>query len=299
MRNEFEGVWTAIITPFTRELAVDWPAFDVLMERQVAAGVTGVVVTGTTGEAPTLSAQECLALFRRAKANFGKKIRIMAGVGSNNTSQTVELARLAAESGADALLVVTPPYNKPTVCGLHAHYQAVANAQSKPICLYHVPGRTAQALSPDTIASLTRIENISMVKEASGDLSLFSRSLVKCQETTFFSGDDATFLASLAVGGRGVISVVSNIFPEAWVALYQAFINGNHAKALEIHNCLLPFVDSLFCESNPSPAKAVLAQMGLCENTFRLPLAPVMIETFAALKERYEDTSRKLVGLLG
>jgi 4-hydroxy-tetrahydrodipicolinate synthase len=298
MKNEFDGVWTAIVTPFTRDAAVDWTAFDRLMDRQANSGVTGVVVTGTTGESPTLSVQESLSLFRRAKANFGHKIKIMAGVGSNNTAQTVELARLAAESGVDCLLVVTPPYNKPTLAGLKAHYQAIADAQPKPICLYHVPGRTAQALSPEAITELAKIKNVTMVKEASADLGLFSRTVIQSPVTRILSGDDSTFLASMAVGGRGVISVVSNIFPEAWVALYRAFVSGDFKKALDIHNCLLPFVDSLFCESNPSPAKAILSQLGLCENAFRLPLVAVKPESFEKLKHGYQLTQTSLAGIL-
>jgi 4-hydroxy-tetrahydrodipicolinate synthase len=298
MNNEFDGVWTAIVTPFTAEAAVDWTAFDRLMERQASAGVTGVVVTGTTGESPTLSVQESLSLYRRAKANFGNKIKIMAGVGSNNTAQTVELARLAAESGVDALLVVTPPYNKPTLAGLMGHYRAIAEAQPKPICLYHVPGRTAQSLSPEALTELAKVKNVTMIKEASADLGLFSRTVIQSPATRILSGDDSTFLASMAVGGRGSISVVSNIFPEAWVALYLSFTSGNLKKALAIHNCLLPFVDSLFRESNPSPAKAVLSQLGLCENAFRLPLVPVKPDSYELLKSIYEITQKQLVGIL-
>jgi 4-hydroxy-tetrahydrodipicolinate synthase len=297
MNSEFHGVWTAIVTPFASDGSVDWKKFDKLVERQASAGVTGIVVTGTTGESPTLTVQESLSLFRRAKANFGNRIRIMAGVGSNNTAQTVELARLAAESNVDCLLVVTPPYNKPSVLGLKAHYQAIADAQPKPICLYHVPGRTAQSLTPEAIAALTSIKGVTMVKEASADMGLFSRTVIK-SSASVLSGDDSTFLSSLAVGGSGIISVVSNVFPEAWVALYKAFTSNDIARALKIHNSLLPFVDSLFWESNPGPVKAVLAQLNLCENLFRLPLVPVTPDCYERLWGMYESTQQSLAKIL-
>lgn len=295
--TQFDGVWTAIVTPFDTQGDIDWQAFDVLIDMQVKAKVTGLVLCGTTGEAPTLSVQEKLSIVRRVKANYGQHIKIMAGTGGNNTAQSIEISRLAADSGADALLIVTPPYNKPSLAGLKAHYKAIADAQDKPLCLYHVPGRTAQLLSESAIAELCAIKNVLIVKEASGDVALFSRALNKSQ-STFLTGDDPTFLASMSVGGHGVISVFSNVFPEAAVAMYDAYKVGDHGKALKLHQALLPFIDAMFVETNPCPVKACLAHMGLLKNHFRLPLVAVSGESMKHIIDCYQNTKASLDSIL-
>jgi len=291
--NKFNGVWTALITPFSPDGEIDWPSYEALLKRQELGGVAGVVVSGTTGESPTLAVQEKLALIRKARATLSPAVRVMAGTGGNNTNQSVELSRLAVDAGADSLLIVTPPYNKPSNNGLKLHFQSIADAVNVPLCLYHVPGRTAQLLSHKQISMLCEIPSIKAVKEASGDVALFSRAL-NCSQASFLTGDDPTYLASLAVGGIGVISVVSNVFPEAMVKMTKDFIGGNIQSALEMHNILLPMIDILFCEANPVPTKAAFSILGYCGTTVRAPLAVLEEQNFEAVKSVLKTTQEKL-----
>lgn len=296
MNSEIKGVWTAIVTPFTRQGHLDTEAFEHLLTMQKDAGVQGIVVSGTTGESPTLTVQEKISLVRKARAFLPTSIRVMAGTGGNNTEQSVELSRLAEDAGADSLLIVTPPYNKPTLEGLKAHFNAIAQATKIPLCLYHVPGRTAQTLSADAIATVCKMPQVTAVKEASGNLELFSKANI-LSDAQFLSGDDGTYLASLAVGGSGVISVVTNIFPKAFVAMTQAFLSGKNAEALKIHNALLEFIQLLFVEANPTPIKAALASKGICNNILRLPLVPMSSNNEKLLLEslsKTEDALKKM-----
>jgi 4-hydroxy-tetrahydrodipicolinate synthase len=288
-----QGVWTAIITPFDEKLEIDWNAYENLLIRQEKAGISGIVVCGTTGEAPTLTVQEKLALIKKARAILSDNIQIMGGTGSNNTTESIELSKLALDAGCDSLLIVTPPYNKPTLSGLIRHFGSIAKNVTAPICLYHVPGRTAQCLTPQEISELCNIKNITSVKEASGDVALFSRSK-NASSADFFSGDDPTYLASLSVGSVGAISVASNVFPKAMVELTNAFFDGNIGKAQKIHNILLPMIDVLFCESNPSPVKAALEMSGFCKNTLRSPLAPVTDASYSKIKITLNNTQKLL-----
>jgi 4-hydroxy-tetrahydrodipicolinate synthase len=295
--NPFAGVWTALATPFTASLDIDWKAFELLLEQQVKAGIKGIVIAGTTGESPVLAVQEKLALIRKAKALVGDKMRIMAGAGDNNTNTSVELSRLSADAGADSLLIVTPPYNKPSTAGLIGHYSAISKAVAIPICLYHVPGRTAQSLSTLQITQIATEVNIASIKEASGDIAYFSR-VVNALPIPILSGDDPTYLGSLAVGGEGAISVVSNVFPEAMVQMTDAYWRGDSVTALTIHKILLPAIDILFCEVNPCPLKAALHVLGTCSNNFRLPLAPVTTENYSRIKKVIESTKLQLADVL-
>lgn len=288
-----DGVWTAIATPFSENGAIDWMAFEKLLALQATGGVTGVVISGTTGESPVLTVQEKISLVRKARAILPPSVRIMAGSGGNNTQQSIELSRLCVDAGADSLLIVTPPYNKPTIAGLNLHFKMISDAAQVPICLYHVPGRTGQLLSADSIASLCKIPQVIAVKEASGDLALFSR-LVNSTSAQILSGDDPTYLPSLAVGGRGVVSVVSNIFPAAVVELTVAFTAKKNDRALAIHSALLPMVDVLFCESNPGPLKAALEIMGIAKNFLRPPLAPVTPENYEKIRQTITEISERL-----
>lgn len=290
------GVYTALVTPFTQDGAIDWPAFDALLRRQAAAEVDGVVISGTTGETPTLTVDEKVSLFRRARTSLPRQIAVMAGSGGNCTRQSVELSKLAQDAGVDSLLIVTPPYNKPSLTGLKAHYETLARSVRIPLCLYHVPSRTGQRLSAEELVSLCSIPEVSAVKEASGDLSLFSKARQSSQ-AIYLSGDDFTFLPSLAVGGQGVISVVTNIFPRAFVLLQRHFQSGNFSAALAIHDVLLPFTEMLFAESSPGPTKAVLAQAGLIENNLRLPMVSVLPATAHRLQESYRQTERNLAAV--
>ncbi len=290
--NDFRGVWTALATPFRDDQEIDYDAFDRLLAEQEKGRVAGIVIAGTTGESPTLTFQEKLSLVRRARARLSPKVRVMAGSGDNNTKQSVELSRLAEDAGADSLLVVTPPYNKPSLAGLVLHYQAIASAVKLPICLYHVPGRTAQLLTVDQIAALAQIPSLGAIKEATGDVAFFSR-VVTRTGLPILSGDDPTYLASLAVGGQGVISVVSNVFPLEMVELTEAFERGDVKKARAIHEALMPAIDALFSEVNPCPLKVALNALGLAKNVLRPPLAPVTAAnedkiraTFATAREQ-------------
>lgn len=292
-QNKFKGVWTALITPFLKDGSVDWDSFEKLVLLQKEAKITGLVISGTTGEAPTLTVQEKLSLVRKAKALCGDHLLVMAGTGGNNTQQSVELSKLAVESGADALLVVTPPYNKPNTSGLKKHFSEIAKATKKPVCLYHVPGRTAQTLTPDVIKELSSIPNVKMVKEASGDMGLFARAKLD-NEAMFLSGDDPTYLASLSLGGEGVISVLSNVLPLETRLLFDAYENNNISLAREYHEAMLEFIDGLFCETNPCPTKAILSHLGHCKNIFRLPLDPVSEKNYSNIVKLYEKTQSRL-----
>ena len=279
-----EGVWTALITPFRDDGTPDIAAFDRLLDHQARAGVRGLVLCGTTGESPTLTVQEKLSFIRRAKARCGDQLKIMAGTGTQSTASSVELSGLAVDAGADALLVVTPPYSRPNLTGLIRHFQAITAAVGVPVCLYHVPGRTGQKLNADALAAACKIPGVRMVKEASGDLSLFSRARLQSQ-AEYLSGDDLTFLPSLAVGARGCISVISNVFPAALQALWQAWLEGDTRRALHLHETLLPAMTAMFRETNPVLVKAMMAARGFCHNNLRLPLAPVGVATCSELLE--------------
>ena len=294
--NSIQGVWTALATPFSESDAIDWHAFDKLLEVQANGRVAGIVISGTTGESPTLSVQEKISLVRKARAVLPAGVRVMAGSGGNNTQQSIELSKLCVEAGADSLLIVTPPYNKPSMAGLTLHYSMIAESVNVPICLYHVPGRTGQLLTPSAISELTKIPRVCAVKEASGDLALFSRSVCG-SAANFLTGDDPTYLASLAVGGSGVVSVVSNVFPAAMVALTEAFRSKDNERARLIHNALLPVIDVLFCESNPGPLKAAIKILGLGENILRAPLAPVTPENYKIICAMLDQTVSKLKAL--
>ncbi len=301
--GEFSGVWTALVTPFNKDLSLDLKNFEKLLEMQASAKVAGVVVAGTTGESPTLSVQEKMTLIRKARSVLPRTIRVMAGTGGSDTNQSAELSKLAVDSGADSLLVVTPPYNKPTTDGLIKHFEYISRyVPQTPICLYHVPGRTAQFLSVETLAKLCTLPKILGVKEASGDLGFFSRSKIKTSTTgknvSYLSGDDPTYLPSLAAGGVGVISVISNIFPQAMVALTDAFAGADFEKAYKIHQILFEAIDIIFCESNPGPIKAALHLQNYGENLLRLPLASVTESNFERIKQTSSHTAHKLEKLL-
>lgn len=288
-----QGVWTALATPFQSDQQVDWAAFEKLLDLQKSGQVSGVVLAGTTGESPTLSLQEKLTMIRKARAILPSQIRVMAGTGDSSTAHSIELSIQAQDAGADSLLVVTPPYNKPSTAGLIQHYQSIVKSVKIPVCLYHVPGRTSQFLTVDQISTVCDSSKVQAVKEASGDIAYFSRSNSRLK-IPFLSGDDPTFFASLAVGGAGVISVVSNIFPGEVVRLYNAFRAGRMDECLKIHNRLMPAIDTLLCEVNPSPLKAALQVLGLAQNVVRPPLATVTDANFQKISETIQATARAL-----
>ncbi len=268
----FEGVFTALVTPF-RDGEVDEQALRELVELQVAAGVDGVAPCGSTGEAATLSHAEHGRVVQIVVEAARRRIQVLAGTGSNNTRESIELTRHARRVGADGALLISPYYNKPTQEGIVAHYEAIARDTGFPLVVYNIPGRTASNILPETLARLADVEQVVGVKEASGDIAQISEVVVRCPEAfVVLSGDDALTLPVLAVGGRGVISTTSNVAPRDVVELVRAFRAGDHARALQVHQRLLPLFKALFCETNPIPVKAALALQGRIRDEIRLPL---------------------------
>jgi 4-hydroxy-tetrahydrodipicolinate synthase len=271
----FEGLFTALVTPFRND-ALDERALRDLIERQVEAGVDGIVPCGSTGEAATLSHAEHRRVVEVCVEAASGRVQVLAGTGSNSTRESIELTRHARDAGADGALLISPYYNKPTQDGVVAHYAAVARESGLPLFAYNIPGRTASNVLPETMARLAEIELVVGVKEGSGDIAQISRVVAACPESfTVLSGDDALTLPVIAVGGRGVISATSNVAPRQMVELVAAARAGQLARAREIHLRLLPLFDALFCETNPIPVKAALGLLGLIEEEIRLPLTPL------------------------
>jgi len=285
----FEGVFTALVTPF-RDGEIDEPALRELVELQVAAGVDGVAPCGSTGEAATLSHAEHGRVVQIVVETARRRIQVLAGTGSNNTRESIELTRHAKRVGADGALLISPYYNKPTQEGIVAHYTAIARDTTFPLVVYNIPGRTASNILPSTLARLADVEHVVGVKEACGDIAQISEVVALCPETfVVLSGDDALTLPVLAVGGRGVISTASNIAPREVVELVRAFRAGDHARALRMHQRLLPLFKALFCETNPIPVKAALALQGRIRDEMRLPLTPLS----QANRERLQVTLKE------
>ena len=286
------GVYTALVTPFTKSGKIDWKSFDRLLDHQIEGEVSGVVICGTTGETPTLSDVEKKQLLTRAKKRISKSpLHLIAGTGGNSTADTVVFSRWAADSGADALLVVTPYYNKPTQAGLVAHFHAVAEKVRVPIILYNVPGRTGVSLQATTVAKLAEHPRIVAIKEATGGLALGSDILSAIGDTTrinLLSGDDPVWVPSLLTGACGVISVASNLIPREMSAAFQSFLSQDLAELSEFQRRYYPLFRDLFIESNPVPIKALLEKEGLCTSTVRAPLAPLSNMSRASLLKTWK-----------
>lgn len=270
----FKGVITALITPL-RDGNVDEAAFDRLLERQIAAGVHGVVPIGTTGESASLTLDEHKRVVERCVTVAAGRVRVIAGAGASATDKAIDLARFAKTAGADGTLVVTPYYNRPSQAGLEAHFRAVADAVQIPMLLYNVPGRTGVDLANGTVAALADHPNVVGIKDATGDLGRVSwmRNHV-ASDFALISGDDPSWLGYLAQGGHGVISVTSNVAPEGMVALYDAVQAGDLALARTWQDRLIGLHKGLFLDNSPSPTKFALSRLGLCGEEVRLPLAP-------------------------
>ena len=271
----FEGCATALVTPF-RNGGLDKDAFIRILRHQIEGGADALVVAGTTGESPTLTDGEKQWLFtaavREAEA-ASRKIPVIAGTGSNNTRRACELSRLAEDCGCDGLLVVTPYYNKASEAGLIGHYEAVAEAASLPLIVYHVPSRTGCKLTPETCRRLSEHPHIAGLKDATGDLSFTARVASLCGDfLPIYAGNDDQTLPILSLGGRGVISVVSNLYPAAVGELCRLWREGKTGEAKALQLSLIPLCDALFCEVNPIPVKAGMALLGLCSAEMRLPL---------------------------
>ncbi len=271
--DRFDGVFTALVTPFANG-RIDHEAFEVLVERQLAAGVCGLVPVGTTGEGSTLTDEEAGDLIARTVRLASGRAMVIAGAGSNDTREAMAKAGRAQAAGADGVLVVTPYYNRPTQRGLIAHYEAVCGATDLPVMLYSVPGRCGVEIAPDTCARLReRCANVAAIKEAGGSVARVTAIRRACgADFPIHSGDDGLTLPFLAAGAVGVTSVVANVAPDEMVALVRAWQQGDRLKALALHDALAELCEALFIESNPAPAKAALALSGLSSAELRLPL---------------------------
>jgi len=268
----FHGVITALVTPF-RNGKIDRDAFHAHLDRQIGAGVNAVVPAGTTGEAATLSHVEQKDLIRDCVLHVAGRVPVIAGAGSNSTKETIELTRAAKEAGADAVLLISPYYNKPTQEGIFLHYKTVAEAVHIPIVLYNVPGRTGSNMTPETVSRLSRIANITGIKDATADMAQLTRTMNACGDRIeFYSGDDASVVPFLAMGGVGVISVVSNIAPQAMRSLVSSMRKGDFSEAPKHQREIQILTDAMFIQCNPIPVKAACAMMGWMGWDIRLPL---------------------------
>ena len=282
----FTGSGVAIVTPFNRE-AVDLRALGRLLDFQLAGGTDAIIVCGTTGEAATMTYRERMRTIEYCVEQVDGRVPVIAGSGSNATEVTVALSRDAQHAGADALLLVTPYYNKASQSGLVRHYQVVADAVDRPLVLYNVPSRTGVTIAPETYAQLARHPNIVGVKEASGNLGNIQRTRALCPEDFYiWSGNDDETVPICALGGVGVISVVANIAPAPMHRLTQLCLAGDYKAAGALQVELKALCDAMFCEVNPIPVKTAMGLMGLCEGTLRLPLC----EPSAANRERIRST---------
>ncbi len=272
MKPIFEGAATAIVTPLTAD-GVDYNAFAKLIDWQIEQGIAALVVAGTTGESSTLSDEEHRAVIAFAAKHVAGRVPVIAGTGSNDTAYAVDLTRAACEAGADAILAVTPYYNKATQKGLIQYYTAIADASTKPVILYNVPSRTGCNILPATCAVLADHPMIAAIKEASGDLSQIAETArLIAGKMDIYSGNDDQIIPVMSLGGKGVISVLSNVLPAQTQEMCDRFLNGDVAGARDMQLGYLPLVHALFSEVNPIPVKAAMAAMGWCEDYLRLPL---------------------------
>jgi 4-hydroxy-tetrahydrodipicolinate synthase len=286
----FPGCLTALVTPF-RDGAVDLNALADLVEAQIAGGVHGLVPCGSTGESATMSHEEHLAVVREVIRVARKRVPVIAGTGSNSTTEAIRLTRGAQELGADGALLISPYYNRPTQDGIVQHYAAVAEATRLPLIAYNIQARTASNITPETMARLARIPRLVGVKEASGSMAQVLEILDVCgPDFAVWSGDDIVTLPIMAAGGIGVISVTSNVEPAGMVALADALRAGDLATARRAHVKLMPLFRTLFLEVNPIGVKTALVLMGRCADEFRLPLTPMTAKNRAVL----ETTLREL-----
>lgn len=273
MKNTvFKGAATAIVTPF-KNGKMDFEAFDRLVEWQIKSGIDAIVVAGTTGEGSTLTDEEHRALIKHCVETVAHRVPVIAGTGSNDTAYAISLSKYACEVGADALLLVTPYYNKATQNGLYESFKTIADSVDKPCILYNVPSRTGCNLKPETVLRLADHPNIVAIKEASGDISQVAElARLVGDKMDIYSGNDDQIVPILSLGGSGVISVLSNICPAETSLMCKAFFEGNVNKARELQLKYLPLIGSLFCEVNPIPVKCAVSKLGYGENSLRLPL---------------------------
>jgi 4-hydroxy-tetrahydrodipicolinate synthase len=288
--TRLHGCGTALVTPFTPQGAVDFPALRALVDWQIAEGIDFLVPCGSTAEAQTLNDSERERVVAAVIEVAAQRVPVMAGATSNDTARAVDEAQRMCRLGADYILSATPYYNRPGPEGLYRHFSAIADAATRPVCLYNVPGRTAVNLSPELALRLARHPNILGIKEASGDLKQIMRLLeIRPDGFAVFSGDDWLTLPVIAAGGDGLISVTSNEVPAAMTALVHLLLSGNIDNARSLHYRLLPLMDANFLETNPAPVKAALSCMGRIQNVLRLPLLPVSDGTMASVRNALQE----------
>ena len=280
----FTGSAVAMITPF-KDGAIDFTAFTRLIELQIASGTDAIVAAATTGEGSTLSMDEKLSVLQFVVERVNGRVPVIAASGGNNTEKVIELSRSAEAIGADALLVVTPYYNKTTQAGLVAHYCEISDHVELPIIVYNVPSRTGLNVLPATMAEMVRKANVVGIKEASGNIEQIVNLAAMCPECDIYSGNDDHVLPVLSIGGKGVISTIANVMPDAMHMLCDAYFKGNTALAREIQIQMIPLWKAAFCEVNPIPVKAMMGLMKLCEPDVRLPLVPLSPEDLKLVRE--------------
>lgn len=286
-KTVFSGAASALATPFTNTGGIDYGAFGRLMEHSLSGGISALVIAGTTGESATLDDREKLSLFSYAAERYGGgRIPLIMGVGTNSTAHSVSLSREACRLGADALLVSAPYYNKPTEEGMLRHFAEIADASEVPLILYNIPSRTGVNISFSVYERLAEHENITGIKDASGNIAAAAYLIAGLGDHyDVYSGNDDMLLPYLSLGGRGVISVVSNILPREVCGICESYSSGDVRAARESFSRILPLTRLMFAETNPIPLKAALAEMGLCKNTLRLPLCPSSDKVRAEIRE--------------
>ncbi|KKK39549.1 dihydrodipicolinate synthase [Mesobacillus campisalis] len=285
----FGRISTAMVTPFDSKGHVDFSKTTQLVNHLIENGTESIVVAGTTGESPTLSKEEKIALFSHVVKVADKRVPVIAGTGSNNTYATIELTKKAVQLGVDGIMIVAPYYNKPSQEGLYQHFKAVAESTDLPVMVYNIPGRSVVNIQPETIIRLAEIPNIVCVKEASGDLNAMTKIIANTPDDfLLYSGDDGMTLPVLAIGGVGVVSVAAHVIGNEMQEMVQAFLEGRHQEAAQLHQKLLPLMLGLFAAPSPSPVKTALQLQGMDVGGVRLPLVP--------LNEQERSVLMKLLG---
>ena len=280
----FTGAGTAIVTPFN-DKGIDFAAFETLIEYQIENGIDAIIVCGTTGESSTMSKEEDLSAIEFCVKQTAGRVPVIAGTGSNNTATAIETTMDASDLGVDGVLVVTPYYNKCTDTGLIRHYNAIADASGVPVMVYNVPGRTGVNITPAVLKEISAHDNVVAIKEASGNISQVAKIAQMCPEIDMYSGNDDMVVPLMSLGGKGVVSVVSNVAPQMTHDMAASYLEGNTAKACELQLKMLPLINALFSEVNPIPVKTALNMIGIPAGILRLPLCEMSADKAAVLKK--------------
>jgi 4-hydroxy-tetrahydrodipicolinate synthase len=282
----FGRVSTAMVTPFDKKGHIDFAKTTQLVNYLIENGTDSLVIAGTTGESPTLSKEEKLALFSHVVKVVNKRVPVIAGTGSNNTYASIDLTKKAEQLGVDAIMLVAPYYNKPNQEGLYQHFKAIAEETTLPVMIYNIPGRSVVNIHPETVIRLSKIDNIIAVKEASGDLNAMTHIIANTSEDfLLYSGDDSLTLPVLSVGGAGIVSVASHVIGNEMQSMVEAFFDGDNQKAALLHGKLLPIMQGLFAAPSPAPVKTALQLRGLDVGSVRLPMVSLNEQERAALQE--------------